>query len=295
VIETIRVLVTGGRGRLARALAAASPEVTALPRSRLDITDPDQIEHELAAGDYSVVVNAAAMADIEASEAAPDQAYSVNAVGPGLLAAACERRRLPLIHLSTDYVFGEPTNRPWREDALVSPVNTYGRSKAGGEARVLAAGPGGRVVRVAWLFGDDRDFISHMLRVGRREGQAAVADDQVGSPTPIGPLAERLLTLCGRLAQGDDSLPRILHMAGSPPALRADWVAVAFGLLAETGIDPPPLRRVPMAAFASRVTRPNFSALDSSATDALFGEPLDWRAGLAGCIRAGVYRDLHDK
>jgi dTDP-4-dehydrorhamnose reductase len=267
--------------------------VTALPRSRLDITEPDQIERELAAGGYAVVVNAAAMAALEAAEAAPDLAHQVNTVGPGLLAAACARRGIPLIHLSTDYVFGAPTDRPWCEDDPVSPVNAYGRSKAGGEAQVLAAGPSGRVVRVAWLFGDDRDFISQMLRVGRREGQASVADDQVGSPTPIEPLAGRLLALCRRLARGDDA-PRILHLVGSPSASRADWVAAAFDVLAEAGIDTPLLRRVPMAAFSSAVTRPNFSALDGSAADALFGAPLDWRAGLADAIRAGAYRDLDE-
>jgi dTDP-4-dehydrorhamnose reductase len=293
VVEPIRILVTGGRGRLAQALAAASAAVTALPRSRLDIIDAEQIERELAASGYGAVVNAAAMASLEAAEAAPDQAHAVNTVGPGLLAAACNKRGLPLIHLSTDYVFGAATGRPWREGDPVSPVNAYGRSKAGGEAKVLAAGPHGRVARVAWLFGDDGDFISQMLRVGNREGQAVVADDQVGSPTPIGPLAERLLMLCGRLAKGDEAVPRILHLAGSPPVSRADWVAAAFDLLAEQGAVPPPLRRVPMAAFASSVVRPNFSALDSSATDALFGAPLDWRTGLADCIRAGVYRDLY--
>jgi dTDP-4-dehydrorhamnose reductase len=292
VAEPIRVLVTGGRGRLAQALAAASPEVTALPRFRLDITDPDQIDRELAVGQYSVVVNAAGVAGLEAAEAAPDAAYQVNAVGPGLLATACARRRLPLIHVSTDYVFGEATDRPWREGAPVSPVNVYGRSKAAGETQVLAAGPYGRIVRVAWLFGDDRDFISRMLRVGRREGQAVVADDQVGSPTPIGPLAERLLELCRRLVRGGGAAPRILHLAGSPPVSRADWVAVAFDLLARAGVDTPLLRRVPMASFPSTLTRPNFSALDGSTADVLFGAPLDWRVGLADYIRAGVYRGL---
>jgi dTDP-4-dehydrorhamnose reductase len=105
-------------------------------------------------------------------------------------------------------------------------------------------------------------------------------------------LAERILTLCRRLAHSDHGLPPILHMAGSPPVSRADWVESAFTLLAESGNEPPHLRRVPMATFGSTVTRPNFSALDSSGTDALFGSPLDWRAGLADCVRAGVYRDL---
>ncbi len=285
----MKVLVTGGRGRLAEALAAASGEVIAAPRSRLDITDPAQIERELAEGGYDVVVNAAGVTVLEAAEAAPDHAHAVNTVAPGLLAEACARQGAPLVHLSTDYVFGQPTDRPWREDAPVSPVNVYGRSKAEGEARVLAAGPMGRIVRVAWLFGDERDFISRMLQVGRAGGVVTVANDQVGSPTPIGPLAERLLVLCRRLADGDDAIPQVLHLVGSPPASRAEWVSAAFDLLAAEGIEPPALRRVSMASFASTVVRPNFSALDSTLGDTLFGGPLDWKAGLAAAVRAGVY------
>jgi dTDP-4-dehydrorhamnose reductase len=294
-----KVLVTGGRGRLAQALvaagAAAGVEVTALPRSALDITNPVQVARQVGSGRYGVVVNPAAVSGLEAAEAAPDLAHAANVTGPELLARACAREGVPLVHVSTDYVFGAPTERLWREADPVSPVNAYGRFKAEGEARVAAAGGAGCIVRVAWLFGDDKDFIAQMLRRGSGGEPVRVAEDQVGSPTPLEPLAARLLMLCGRLASGERGLPPILHLAGSPPVSRADWVAAAFDLLRESGAEPPPLLRTSLASFPSTATRPAFSALDSSLAQSLFGAPLDWRAGLAEAVRRGVYsreRDL---
>jgi dTDP-4-dehydrorhamnose reductase len=168
-------------------------------------------------------------------------------------------------------------------------VNAYGRSKAEGEAAVMAAGGVGCIVRVAWLFGDDKDFIAQMLRRGAAGEAVRVAEDQAGSPTPLAALAERLLRLCQWLEAGEQALPPILHLAGSPPVSRADWVATAFALLRERGIAPPPLQRVSRASFPSSVARPAFSALDGALAQSLFGAPIDWRAGFADCARSGVY------
>ena len=133
------VLVTGGAGRLARALAARGGErVTALPRAALDIGDAEGAAQTLEALRPTAVINAAAVASVDAADAA--RAHAVNAVAPEVLAAACAAADVPLIHLSTDYVFGAATDRPWREEDPVSPINAYGRMKAEGEASALAAG-----------------------------------------------------------------------------------------------------------------------------------------------------------
>jgi dTDP-4-dehydrorhamnose reductase len=102
-----------------------------------------------------------------------------------------------------------------------------------------------------------------------------VAEDQIGSPTPIHPLAARLLMLAGRM--GEAEAPRRLHLAGSPPVSRADWVACAFDALRAAGLRPPELIRAPMAALPSASPRPRFSALDCSRAEALFGSPILWR------------------
>ena len=272
------VLVTGGAGRLARALAAHGG-VTALPRTALDIGDAEAVARALAALRPSAVINAAAVSSVDAVDAA--RAEAVNAVAPGVLAAACGAAGVPLIHISTDYVFGAPTDRPWREEDPVSPINAYGRTKAEGEARARSAGGRVCVARVAWLFGDGEDFVARMLAVGRARGQVAVASDQIGSPTPIGILAERLLTLAGWMAQGD-TVPAILHMSGSPPVSRADWVAAGFAAAAAQGGTVPRLVRARLADFPDDAPRPAYSALDTRKAAALFGSPIDWRAGFSG-------------
>lgn len=273
------VLVTGGGGRLGRALSqVGGPGVRGLSSRELDITDPAAVRSALDRLRPAVVINAAALSRVQDSDTAPERARAVNAEAPGDIARACAERGLPLIQISTDYVFGAETLRPWRESDPVSPVNSYGRLKAEGERNVLSASDRACIARVAWLFGDGEDFIATLLR-GDTE-TVRVADDQIGSPTPIVPLAERLLALAGRISAGE-ATPRTLHIAGSPPVSRADWVAAAFEALHRAGRQTPALLRVPMAEFGGTVRRPHYSALDCSLAAELFGGEIDWRIAAA--------------
>jgi dTDP-4-dehydrorhamnose reductase len=275
----IRVLVTGGSGRLARALSiAGGAQVRALSHAELDITDAPAFQAALAALEPDVVINAAAISSVETSEFAGDRAQAVNALAPGHMARACAQARVPFIHISTDYVFGAPASHLWRETDPVSPINNYGRQKAEAERNVLAIGEGVCVARVAWLFGDGKDFIARLLQ--GPETVVRVASDQIGSPTPIAPLAERLLNLAGRMRAGEP-VPRIIHLAGSPAVSRFDWVATAFAALWQAGCRTPELVPVPMRDLGSPVPRPHDSALDCSLAAEFFGEPLDWRIATA--------------
>ena len=182
----IRVLVSGGSGRLARALSRVGGDrVQALSRAELDIPEPAAFQAGLARLKPDVVVNAAAIASLEACERAPERARAVNALAPGQMARACARAGTPFIQISTDYVFGAPTQRPWRESDPVSPVNLYGQLKAEAERQVLAAGGNVCIARVAWLFGDGKDFIAHLLR--GQDDSVRIARDQIGSPPCRGP------------------------------------------------------------------------------------------------------------
>lgn len=127
---------------------------------------------------------------------------------------------------------------------------------------------------MAWLFGDGKDFISYLLR--SQTDIVKVSDDQTGSPTPIYAAVERLLALAKHMNSGA-AMPPILHLAGSPPVSRADWVATAFDALRHAGKRTPALMRVSMADLASSSIRPAFSALDCSLAAGLFGSELDWR------------------
>lgn len=275
----IKVLVTGGRGRLARALShVGGSNVQGLPSAELDITNAPAIRSALERLRPDAVINAAALSSVEASDTAPDRARAVNATAPGHIAAICEQLGMPLIHISTDYVFGAETLRPWRESDPASPLNSYGRLKVEGERSVLAAGSRVCVARVAWLFGDGNDFIANLLRSGA--DTVRVAYDQIGSPIPIFLLAERLLALAARMNAGE-AVPRVLHLAGSPPVSRADWVASALEALQRSGQKTPELVRVPMTDFIGAARRPNYSALDCSLATEFFGEELDWRISTA--------------
>lgn len=272
----IRVLVSGGSGRLARALSRVGGDrVQALSRTALDISEPAVFQAALARLKPDVVINAAAIASLEACERAPERAQAINALAPGQMARACAQAGTPFIQISTDYVFGAPAHRPWRESDPVSPVNLYGELKAEAERQIFAAGGEVCIARVAWLFGDGKDFIAHLLR-GQDE-TVRIARDQVGSPTPIFPLAGRLLDLAGRMA-ARQPVPHLLHLAGSPAVSRADWVATAFDALRLTGRRTPELVPVPMSDLGSSIVRPHYSALDTSLASELFGGELDWRA-----------------
>lgn len=281
------ILVTGGRGRLARALARdGGDRIVALPRSELDIVSCASVAAAFERLRPSAVINAAAVSSVEIAEVDPGHARRVNAEAPGRLARHCAQASIPCIHISTDYVFGASTDRPWREQDEVSPVNVYGRTKAEGEKLVLQAGANACIVRVAWLFGDGEDFIARLLRSGGG-APVQVAKDQLGSPTPLPILTARLLQLAGRMRGQDRAIPPVLHLAGSPPVSRADWVAAAFDGLARAGLRPPHLRRVAMSTLPSSVSRPRCSALACERSIDVFGEGIDWRP-MASCAETFV-------
>lgn len=265
------LVVVGGHGRLGRAIGCACPAARLLSRSELDLTDPHRIAQALERLAPSVVINAAAVADVDRCEVDPDLAFAVNATGAGALAKACRAVGAALAHVSTDYVFGADEAPPFRETDPVRPWSVYGASKAQGEQQVLDAAAVSCVARVAWLFGQSGDFIDTMLR--RAEGQTSLTVyRQTGSPTPVDQAAIRLVALASRLAQRAPT-PPILHIAGSPPASRRDWLGAALegrgGQPCEiVEIDPPALR-------------PPFSALDTTLGDALLGGPIRWRPSAA--------------
>jgi dTDP-4-dehydrorhamnose reductase len=283
-----QIFVTGGRGRLGRALSAmGAPYVHAVGREEVDITNLDEIEQRLLLGRPAAVINTAAMSGIEAAETDPCAARAINADAPAKLAEFCARNDLPLIHISTDYVFGATADRPWRESDVVSPINTYGRTKAEGERRVLEAHPRACVARVAWLFGDGEDFIVHLL--SKDEGKSvAVAEDQIGSPTPIFPAARRLLDLARLMIKGN-GIPTILHLAGSPPTSRAAWVTYCFEAITRAGGRVPLLQPVLLSTLQSIADRPTFSALDCSLAARLFGTPLNWRSAIDELVKEPTY------
>jgi dTDP-4-dehydrorhamnose reductase len=291
----VRVLLTGANGMLghdlARAGERAGHELVLVDLPEIDITDASAVDELLdrlvgTSESLQAVINCAAWTDVDGAEAKPPQAHAVNADGAGNLARSAARAGLPLLHLSTDYVFdgvapvgadGRP--RPYVESDPTGPRSVYGSSKLDGERQVLAASPIHTVVRSAWMYGvDGPNFVATMLRLAGERGSVQVVDDQVGSPTWSGHLAPALLGLLEREVRG------LVHLTGTGVV---SWNGFAQEIFRQAEIECG-VEAVNSEQVARAAPRPAWSALQSERDDVL---PMpDWRDGLAGYLaaRAGM-------
>lgn len=283
----MKVLITGARGLLGRALVASAPAdatIEAAPRAALDIRDAGAVERALASHRPDVVINAAAFTAVDAAESALATAQAVNAHAVETLAQAASSHDARLVHVSTDYVFAGTHARAHRPDDPAGPLSVYGGSKRDGEIAALAASPDALVVRTAWLHGPSgRNFVTAMLARMRAGTALRVVADQIGTPTATAHLAATLWRLIALDARG------ILHVTDSGVASWYDFaVAIQEEALAQRLIDTPvPITPIATVDYPTPARRPAFSVLDTSATAALLGEtPPHWRDGLRATLRA---------
>jgi dTDP-4-dehydrorhamnose reductase len=252
-------IITGAGGQLGHALAEVFPEARALTRAEWDVTFPPP-----EGLDADLVLHAAAWTDVDGAEEDPQSAAAVN-VGGTLNVASLE---VPLVTWSTDYVFDGTKRQPYVESDSPSPLGAYGRTKLHGEA---AAGELAWIVRTSWLFGPTgHNFVRTMLRLGAERDEVAVVDDQRGSPTYVGDLAEAT-------KQVIHLPPGIYHVAAAGDCTWADFAEAIFE---EAGLDTR-VRRITAAAFDAKAPRPAYSVLRSEK-----GAPElpHWREGLRACL-----------
>ena len=194
------VLVTGATGQVGTELvnraAHHGVKVIGCCHHELDITNREAVHSRIREGRFSVVINAAAYTAVDRAESDIDTTYAVNRDGPENLARACAAASIPLIHLSTDYVFDGAKRTPYTEDDPVAPLSVYGKSKAAGEQAVCAITPEHIILRTCWVYSSHgRNFVSTMLRLGQERDEISVVDDQVGCPTAAGDIAEAILKI----------------------------------------------------------------------------------------------------
>jgi dTDP-4-dehydrorhamnose reductase len=289
--------VTGAAGMLGRDVMRAGErgghELVPVDLPEIDITDASAVEDLLdrllgEPGSLDGLVNCAAWTDVDGAETRRAQAHEVNADGAGNLARAAARRGVPLVQISTDYVFdglapldvrGRP--RPYVESDPTGPSSAYGQTKLDGERQVLAASSRHTVVRTAWMYGvDGPNFVDTMLRLAGERDVVQVVDDQIGSPTWSGHLAPAVLGLLEREVRG------VVHLAGGG---EVSWSGFASEIFRQAEIECA-VQPVSSAQMARPAPRPAWSALQSERADVL---PMpDWREGLAGYLaaRAGMIR-----
>ncbi|MGQ9409762.1 dTDP-4-dehydrorhamnose reductase [Mycolicibacterium gilvum] len=276
-----RIVIAGAGGLVGRVLAGQARrqgrDVVALTSSDWDITEPESGERHVAAGD--IVVNCAAITNVDLAEAVPERSRAVNAVGAGNVALACARVGATLIHLSTDYVFSGAASEPYDIDDEPAPLSVYGRTKLAGEHAVLAALPDAYVVRTSWIFegGNGSDFAAEMRRAAAGSGDIEMVADQIGSPTYVGDLCAALL----QIADGGVRGP-LLHAANAGSASRFDQAQAVFTAL---GADPGRVHPIPGDLHPRPAPRPSYSALAATKSTAAGLTPLrPWRAALAEAL-----------
>jgi dTDP-4-dehydrorhamnose reductase len=291
-VSRVRLLVAGAGGMLGqdvvRAGERAGHELLALAHADLDVCDEAAVARAFAGLRADAAINCAAWTDVDGAERDAAGAHALNADGPRNLARAAADAGVPLVHISSDYVFagdaprdaaGAP--RPYVESDPPGPRSVYGQSKLAGERHVLAASPRHTVVRTSWLFGaHGHNFAATMLRLAQERDAVAVVTDQVGCPTWTGHLAPALIGLLAREVTG------LVHLAGSG---HVSWNGFAREIFRQAEVD---CRVDPAdsAQMARPAPRPAWSALASERDDVL-AMP-DWRDGLAGYLaaRAGMMR-----
>jgi len=279
-----QVLVTGGNGRLGRALSSAGAKT--LARDALDITERDSIRAALDHYQPSLVINAAAYTNVEEAETDIEAAFEINGAGAGNVATVCAEAGVPLIHISTDYIFGDGSpDAPLKEEANPDPLSVYGESKLAGERAVSGAGDNATIVRVSWLYDGGPDtFIDKMLKFGSQRDEMMVVDDATGRPTAVCDLAPILLKLGTRILSGDE-IPHLLHIGPPEPVSRCDWASEIFEESKKLGGPFPSLSRCTSDAFPTKVRHPLGLVLDTSLADGLLGPMPSWRQTTVDAVR----------
>jgi dTDP-4-dehydrorhamnose reductase len=276
------ILVTGGSGQLARALVAGAGAraVMRVGRPEFDFDAPDRLHVILDRVQPALIVNAAAYTAVDRAESEPDAAYRANRDGPARLAAYCAGAGIPLIHVSTDYVFDGLKGAPYVETDPTGPTGVYGASKFAGEQAVAASGARAIVLRTSWVYAaTGKNFLVTMLNAARKTRALRVVADQRGCPTSADSLAAAILAIADRLAAGwDDRLAGVYHAAGSGATTWHGFAEAVFARAERHGLTRPTVTPIATADWPTPARRPPDSRLDCGKLHRAFGLRLpEWR------------------
>lgn len=262
---TERWLVTGGTGQVGLALQRNHPqgvEIFAPGRAELDLANLPPLAPMLKGMD--AVINCGAYTAVDKAESEAGLAQAINAAAPDKLAAAAAEAGIPIIQVSTDYVFPADGQGPWREDSPIKPANVYGRTKAEGEAAVRAQGGRHAIVRTAWVISTDgNNFVQTMLRLGRERELVRVVADQRGTPTHAGDLAQALAAVTACFTADPSRASGTWHCTN---AGETNWHGLATRVFAEAARQglkvPSHIEAITTGEYPTAARRPSDSRLD---------------------------------
>lgn len=269
------ILLLGAEGQLGRELTALAfvrhVSLAPLSRATCDITDSQALISAITRHRPNLIVNAAAYTAVDRAESEPEIAHKVNAVAPGLIAAAAAEANVPLLHISTDYVFDGSKTEAYDEDDSVAPLGVYGHTKEEGERRLREACSKHIILRTAWVYGIyGANFLKTMLRLANERSVLKVVADQRGCPTATADLAEAILAVHAELEKGNESWGTY-HFAGKGTA---SWYEFARTIMSERAAileTAPSVEPITTKDYPTPARRPANSALDSSRFATTFG------------------------
>ncbi|WP_375201249.1 dTDP-4-dehydrorhamnose reductase [Hyphococcus sp.] len=280
----MRMLVFGKNGQVARALKdSAGDDVTALGRDEADLMAPGAAREAIAAHAPDIIVNASAYTAVDKAESDEAAATRLNASAPEEMAVAAAQAGIPLIHVSTDYVFDGTTEDRLAENAAVNPLNVYGRTKCEGERAVLNANPGAVILRTSWVFSEyGGNFVKTMLRLGAERDALTIVADQKGGPTAAADIAAAIVTIAGKKHRGAPGAG-LYHYQGAPTA---SWAEFAEKIFEIAGLSVK-VSHIKTEDYPTPAKRPLNTILDCAKIERDFGiaQP-DWRIELRRVIAA---------
>jgi len=280
----MRILLIGAGGQLGTALSRRLPgEMMSFSSKDLDISDAGRVRQAVPAARPDLVINAAAYNFVDRAEEERERAFAANALGPRFLAEACGSLDVPLVHISSDYIFGQEAGRrtPYRESDPPGPLGDYARSKLSGEGFVQAACSRHFILRTCGLYGratspGKGNFVATMLRLGKERGSVSVVDDQSCTPTAAADLAGWIAELIATTQYG------LYHATNSGSTT---WCRLAREVFRCAGMNVD-LKPITTAEFGAKAKRPPYSVLDSSKLEAAIGHRLrSWEEALAEYLK----------
>lgn len=285
----MKILITGRDGQVAQSLAerASGHELVFKARPDFDLVDPASIERTIATVRPELIISAAAYTAVDQAEDEPDLAMAANGEAPGIIGHAAAKIGAPVLHLSTDYVFGGSGELAWTEDDPTGPIGTYGKTKLAGEEALASSGARYVILRTSWVYSPYGDnFVKTMLRLAETHDVLNVVVDQYGNPTSALDIADALMTVASRLRKEPcRNFDAIYNFAGSGTTTWAEFATTIFAESAVRGGPSCKVTGIPAVEYPARATRPVNSRLDCTKFVKHFGyAPPLWRSGVARTI-----------
>jgi len=287
-------LVFGKNGQLGASLqwqASSFPdiELRTFSRAEIAISDAAAVRSAIAENKPAVVINAAAYTAVDKAESDEEAAFTGNALGPWNLANECASAGIPLIHVSTDYVFSGENDRPWLPDDAVAPLGIYGRTKLAGEWAVTATQPDSYILRTSWVFSPwGNNFVKTMLRLGAERDELSIINDQHGCPTYAPDLAAAILEIARQRVFREKGRSGVYHFSNQGQTTWFDFAKAIFQLAEKSGRKTPSkLNPIPTSAYPTPAKRPKWSVMDLSSIEEEWVLQIpSWEDALARCMKA---------